>query len=332
MTGRRSAVAIRVARLLGLGLALLLSPAVGGAQRSEKPARIGVLSGNLSARDQCLDRFRRGLADLGWLEGKTHALEIRWAEGASEPFPRLAAELVRFNVDVLVVFTSSAVPAAKESTTSIPIVVQASYPVELGLVASLSRPGANVTGVALVTPELMAKRVQVLKEVVPTALKLAVLRTTAPVQQHFARDLEAAGRQLALLVRFIEVRGPDDLRAAFQAAVRDGAQAIMSTQAPFFAAHAAQIAALALKHRLPSLSGETGAVDAGTLLSYGPSPLDNCGRLAVYVDRILKGAKPADLPIEQPTKIELAVNLKTAKSLGIAIPPSILARADRIVQ
>ena len=320
-----------IAVVLVLGLVLLCSLLPAEAQRSEKMPRIGVLSGALSSLDRCLERFRRGLTDLGWVEGKTHVLEIRWSEGASEPFPRLAAELVGLNVDVLVVSTSSAVLAAKESTASIPIVAQTSYPVELGLVASLSRPGGNITGVALVTPDLMAKRVQLLKEVVPSASRVAVLMTTAPIQQHFLRDLEAAGRQLGLQVRSTEVRRPEELPAAFQTAIRDGAQAIMSTQSPFFAAHGAQIAALAIKHRLPSLSGESEAVELGTLLSYGPIPLENCQRMAVYADRVLKGAKPAELPVEQPTKIPLAVNLKTARALGITIPPAIMGRADRIV-
>ena len=172
-------MAIRSVVVLVLAFDLFLSASLVQAQRSENLPRIGVLSGSLSSRDPCLERFRRGLSDLGLVEGKTHALEIRWAEGASEPLPRLAAELVRRNVDVLVVFTSSAASAAKESTRSIPIVVQSSYPVELGLVASLSRPGGNMTGVALVTPELMAKRVQLLKELVPTKIQLTVNLKTA---------------------------------------------------------------------------------------------------------------------------------------------------------
>ena len=223
---------------------------------------------------------------------------------------------------------SAAAPAAeavKKATTSIPIVLASSfYPVELGVIASLAHPGGNVTGVTHFAPELMAKRVQLLKEAVPKASRVAVLRLPWRVQDLVVRDMEAAARQLGVELQVIEVRTVEDLSAAFDAAQRDHAQAAMTTQGPFFNPNSTLIAQLALRHRLPSLSGEPTAPGAGALLFYGPDVFEGCQRAARYVDRILKGAKPSDLPVEQPTKIKLVVNLKTAKALGLKIAPSLL--------
>jgi putative ABC transport system substrate-binding protein len=206
------------------------------------------------------------------------------------------------------------------------------YPVELGIVASLAHPGGNVTGLTHFTPELMAKRVQLLKDAVPAASRVAVLRLPGRVHDLVVKDMEAAARQLNVRLEVFEVRRVEDLAPAFENAVHGGAAAMMSTQGPFFFENNRRIADLALKHRLPSLSGEPDSAQAGALLFYGPHVTEGCQHAARYVDKILKGAKPADLPIEQPTKFELVINLKTAKALGLTVPQSLLVRADEIIQ
>jgi putative ABC transport system substrate-binding protein len=310
------------------------APIAAEAQPAGKLPRIGVLSGNVSGRDGCLDAFRRGLNELGHVEGRTHSLEVRWSGGQDEAFPRLSAELVHLNVDVIVSFTIAASPIAKQATSTIPIVMASSaYPVELGLVASLARPGGNVTGLTSVTGEIVAKRLQLLKETVPSASRVAVLRVPGRGQDLFVSHFEAAAGKLQIRLHVIELQQPQDLPEAFQTAIRNGAQAIMSTQGPFFSLHRRLFAELALKHRLPSMSGEAAAPDAGALMFYGPSiARAGCHRAASYVDRILKGAKPADLPVEQPTKFEFVINLKTAKALGLTIPPSLVLRADQVIE
>jgi putative ABC transport system substrate-binding protein len=247
--------------------------------------------------------------------------------------PGLVADLVRINVDVIVSASTPAAAVVKEGTTSIPIVLASSfYPVETGVIRSLAHPGGNVTGVTHFTPELMAKRVQLAKELVPRAARVAVLRLPGQLQDLVVRDMDAAARRLGIALRAIEVRGVEDLSAAFDAAVKGRAQAVMSTQGPFFWRHRSEMAQLSLKHRLPSLSGEPTAAEAGALLFYGPDVMEGCLRAAKYVDRILKGARPADLPVEQPTKIDLIINLKTAKALGLRVPQSLMLRADRVIE
>jgi putative tryptophan/tyrosine transport system substrate-binding protein len=315
-------------------IGLLVIAATGTAEQGARAPRIGVLSGQSTDKDLCLQRFRQGLSELAYVEGKTHVLEIRRSEGRQQPIPRLAGELVGLKVDLIVSLTSEAHLSVKQATATIPFVMAVStYPVEQGLVASLARPGGNITGLATFTPDLMAKRVQILKEAVPTVSRLAVIRQPGHRNDLIVRDYETAAQQLGINLRVVEVRGSEDLAGAFQKAVRDRAQAVMSTQGPFFAVHAARIAELALKHRLPSLSGEVPlGPEAGILLSYGPSVSDDCQRAASYVDRILKGAKPAELPVEQPKKIESIINLKTARALDLTIPPSLLIRATRIIE
>jgi putative ABC transport system substrate-binding protein len=313
---------------------ILVIAATATAQPGARIPRIGVLSGSSADKDLCLQRFRQGLSELDYVEGKTHVLEVRRSEGRQEPIPRLAAELVGLKVDVIVSFTSEAHLSVKQATATIPVVMALStYPVELGLVASLARPGGNITGLATFTPELMAKRVQILKEAVPTVTRVAVIREPGHRNDLIVRDYQTAAQKLGIALRIFEVRRLEDFAGAFQAAVRDRAQAVLSTQGPFFGLHGTQIAELALKHRLPSLSGEVPlGPEAGILLSYGPSPSHDCQRAASYVDRILKGAKPAELPVEQPTKIESIINLKTARALDLTIPPSLLIRATRIIE
>ena len=281
----------------------------------------------------CVDRFRRGLGDFGYVEGRTLVLELRWAKDRVDLLPGLAADLVRSNVDVIVSASGPAAAVVKEATTAIPVVLASSfYPVEAGIIQSLAHPGGNVTGVTHFTPELMAKRVQLMKELVPKATRIAVLRLSGRLQDLVVRDMNAAARQLGIELQAIEVRGEDDIAAAFDTAIKGRAQAVMSTQGPFFWRLRSQIAQLALKHRLPSLSGEPTAAEAGSLLFYGPDVMEGCQRAAKYVDRILKGVKPADLPVEQPTKIDLVINVKTATALGLRVPQSLVLRADRVIQ
>ena len=281
----------------------------------------------------CVDWVRRGLDDLGYIEGRTHILELRWAKDRADLLPSLAADLVRINVDVIVSASAPAAPVVKEATTSIPIVLATSfYPVEAGIIRSLAHPGGNVTGVTHFTPELMAKRVQLAKELIPRATRVAVLRLPGRLQDLVVRDMDAAARELGIKLQAIDVRGVEDLSAAFDTAVNGRAQAVMSTQGPFFWRQRSQIAQLALKHRLPSLSGEPTAAEAGALLFHGPDIWEGCQRAAKYVDRILKGAKPADLPVEQPTKFDLIINVKTAKALGLRVPPLLLLRADKLIE
>ena len=316
-----------------LALSLLAAPLAGRAQTTKVPT-IGVISMEFPNDDSgCVARFRRGLGELGYIEGKTYLLERRLAEDRADRLPGLAADLVRLNVDLIVSASAPAAVVVKNATATIPIVLASSfYPVESGIIASLARPGGNITGVTHFTPELMAKRVQLLRELLPKIARVAVLRSPGRLDDLVVGDMEAAARPVGTQLRAIEVRRPEELPAAFESAVKGRAQAIMSTQGPFFRRHRAQIALLALKHGLPSLSGEPTAAEAGALLFYGPNVMEGCPRAATYVDRILKGAKPADLPVEQPTKITLVINLKTAKALGLTIPPSLLLRADHIVE
>jgi putative ABC transport system substrate-binding protein len=315
-----------------LGGALLVMPLAAEGQQIGKAPRIGVLSGSYPDNDGCLAVLRSGFSDLGYREGQTYSLEIQWAEGRLD-FSRLAPDLVKTKPDLIVTFTGGATKAAKQATGTIPIVMAAGvYPVEQGLIASLARPGGNVTGVAVFSPGLMAKRLQLLQGAVPGASRVAAFRVPVPSDNPMVEEVEKAAVQLGPRLHMIDIQRPEELSAAFQTAVRGGAQAIMSTQAPFFWLNRFRMAELALKHRLPSLSCEVNSAEAGTLLFYGPSIREGCRRAAAYVDKILKGAKPADLPVEQPTKFELVINLKTAKALGLTIPPSLLQRADQVIE
>ncbi len=327
----------RRAFISGIAAGLLAVPLAVQAQQSGKVWRIGLLvSGPPPGEHQCVLALRRGLTDLGYVEGRTHLFEIRWTEGRSEDtFPRFGAELVRLGVDLVVSVTSQGLREAKDALAGVPVVMAAGvYPVERGLAASLNRPGANITGMATFTGELFSKRIQILAEAVPGVSRAVVLRIPGDQSDLIVRDLEKGARKLGLNLRVIALKGEgaEDLPAAFQTASRGGAQAVMTTQGPFFYQHRRLIAELALKHKLPSLSGEPLAGEAGTLMTYGASIDDSCHRAATFVDRILKGAKPADLPIEQPTKFELVINLKTAKALGLTIPPSLLQRADQVIE
>ena len=321
---------------------ILVAPSTAQAQESKvgKVPRIGVLAPGRPpapgrSPNAAIEAFRSGLRDLGWVEDRTLLLEWRWDEDEPDRFHAMATDLVQIAVDLIVAGTSPATIAAKNATTTIPIVMAAmglADPVELGLVRSFARPGANITGLVLRTNELPGKRLELFKETVPRLSRVALLWHPTPFSAAALKAHEAASRALGLQLQLIEVRGSDDFEGAFQAAIRGRAQGLIMIQSALYFTHAVQIAKLALKSGLPTISGETIYAQAGGLMNYGPNIPDSWRRTAAYVDKILKGAKPADLPIEQPTKFELVINFKTAKALGLAIPPSVLARADHIIQ
>ncbi len=325
----------RSAVLLALTLSLLAAPVAAQVPQSGRVSRIGLLfTGSPPPEsNRAVEALRRGLRDLGYVEGRTIQLEYRWApEGGSDQLPGLAAELVRLGVDVIVAQTNVHTRAASQATSTIPIVFGAvSDPVESGLVAGLARPGGNVTGSSLLAPEVVRKLLEFLKEAVPDASRIAVLADPEGSVQS-RKEAEAGAQVLGLRLHRLDVRDPRELDQAFQAAMAARAQAVITIPSSFFARHRGRVAELALKSRLPAVSIETGFAEAGGLLSYGPNIPDSFRRAALYVDKILKGAKPADLPVEQPTKFDLVLNLKTAKALGLTIPPSVLVRADRVIE
>ena len=318
----------------GLGGAVVAWPLTAAAQTQKKIPRVGyIVSGTPSSARQSLEAFRQGLRDLGWVEGQTIALEFRFLEGRAERAPELVAELIRLDLDVLVAAGSAAALAAKAATRTIPIVMLGPDPVGLGLVASLARPGGNVTGLSYLIVELCGKRLQLLKELAPGLTRIAVLRNpNALIDAVMWRETEAAARKLEVALQALEVRGADDFEAAFAAAARGNAQALLTLDEPLLVAFRSRIVALAAGSRLPAMYGYREFPDAGGLMSYGPNLVDIVRRAAAYVDKILKGAKPADLAAEQPTKFEMVLNLKTAKALGLTIPPLVLAQADEVIE
>jgi putative tryptophan/tyrosine transport system substrate-binding protein len=316
---------------------ILAAPLGGGAQPAPKIARIGYLSPSTPAVvAQNLEAFRHGLRELGHVEGKTFVLELRYAEARPERLPGLARELVSLKVDVIVTATDVAIAAVKRETQMIPIVMANSGdPVRSGFVTSLARPGGNVTGLSNISLELTGKRLELLKEVVAGLSRVAFLWNPGIRGDTFPyKEAEGVARALGLLLQPVEVFQPDDLEGAFSAITEQRAQALIvaGPPGPVMFSNRAKIATFAQKSRLPSIYSSRTFVDAGGLMSYGPSDPDLFRRAATYVDKILKGAKPADLPVEQPTKFELAINLKTAKALGLTIPQSLLVRADEVIQ
>ena len=323
------------------GLALLALLAAGAAPVSVRAQQAGVYRvGYLSTPtresvERGLDAFLRKLRELGWVEGQNLVIEYRWAEGNVERLPDLAAELVRRKVDVIVAPAGSAALAAKNATSSIPIVmIFPSDPVEMGLVASLRRPGGNITGTTFTPgPEIFGRQLQILKETIPRASRVAILSN--PADPSFAlqvREVEAAARTLHMRLQHVEARGPEQFDSAFAAMARERADALLVNGTSTFLAHRVRLAELAVKNRLPTMYSFRESVEAGGLMAYAVNMAAFVERAAVYVDKFLKGAKPADLPVEQPTKFELVINLKTAKTLGLTIPPSLLLRADRIIE
>jgi putative tryptophan/tyrosine transport system substrate-binding protein len=274
------------------------------------------------------------LRELGWVEGKNVVFERRYAGNRLEQLPVLATDLVRLNVDVIVAVGTLAPLAAKRATSTIPIVMTAAGdPLRSGLVASLARPGSNVTGMSLMAPDLGGKRLELLKEILPKLARVAVLwNASNPYPALVFQETQSAGRTLGIEVQSLEVRSPDDLDGAFEAARRQHPDALISVEDPYTATYRKRIADFAIAEHLPSLCGIREDVEAGGLLSYGANITDLVRRAAGYVDKILRGAMPADLPVQQPTKFELAINLKTAKALGLEVSPMLLGRADEVIE
>jgi putative ABC transport system substrate-binding protein len=323
--------------IVALGAGVLVAPFGSFAQPPSNPPgkvwRVGILPGGLLApRKFQWDAFRQRMHDLGYVEGKNVQYEFRAPDKEGAPYDALAADLVRLNVDAIVATAAVAVAAAKRATQSIPIIMCPSAdPISLGFVASLRRPGGNLTGVAILSEETSGKRLQLLREMMPKVTRVAFIWEPPSAKQQL-EAAESAARQLGVRLQSIEVKTADALPAAFDAAVKGGAGALMVAQSPVTFGLRAQITALALKHRLPSNFALPANAVAGGLMSYGPNDTEYYRQAAVFVDKILKGAKPADLPVEQPTKFELAINRKTAKALGLTIPQSLLISADRVIE
>ena len=303
------------------------------AQQPKKIPRIGFLgattgTGSLARREA----FRQGLRELGYVEGKN--IVIEWRRAEIERLPDLAAELVRLKVDVIVTGGPASTRPAKEATVKIPIVMSSDNdPVGSGLVASLARPGGNITGLSQMAPDLAGKRLELLKEIVPRLSRVAVLgNSNNPVNAQVLREMELAAGPFKVQLQYLDVLDPKDIETAFRGASKGRAEAVLVLGNPVATGQRAQIADLAAKNRLPAMYPQSDYMDAGGLMFYGPSITDLFHRAATYVDKILKGAKPADLPVEQPKKFELIINLKAAKQIGLTIPPNVLVRADKVIK
>jgi putative ABC transport system substrate-binding protein len=318
---------------------LLAASVAAEAQTTAKIARIGYLTAAdvATAPYHLREAFLKGLRDLGYVEGRNLVIEYRSADGKIERLPALAAELVALKVDVILAPASAHVLAAKQATSTIPIVFTSSGdPVASGLVTSLARPGGNVTGLSIVIADLVGKCLEQLAQAVPGVSRVAVLWNPGDSPERTERDTlkraEAAGRALGVRLQFVEVRGPVDFDRAFSEMTGARAGALTVLPSTMFFGERRRLVDLAAKNRLPAVYSSRDFVDAGGLMSYGPDYADVFRRAATYVDKILKGAKPGDLPVEQPTKFELVINLKTAKALGLTIPPSLLLRADQVIE
>jgi putative ABC transport system substrate-binding protein len=317
---------------------ILISSAIGWAaiaeaQPQEKIPRLGFLStASLSSLSPRLEAFRQGLRTLGYIEGKNIEIEYRSADGKADRLPELAAELVRLKVDCIVTAGETPTRAAKQATSTIPIIMTTvGDPVVLGFVASLARPGGNITGLSTISADLAGKRLELLKETIPKLSRLVVFSDPRNTDTDL-NEIEAAARLLKIQLMLLEVQSLDDLENAFRSIVKSRADAITIGAGGFFNTHQKRIAELAVKHRLPAMYIEQEFVLAGGLMTYATSIPDLYRRAATYVDKILKGAKPADLPVEQPRKFEFMINLKAAKQIGLTIPPNVLARADKVIR
>jgi len=315
--------------------ALVVKALPANAQPAKKVPRIGVLHVSDSANaSQFAAAFTQGLRERGYVEGQNIVVERRFGDNRAERISELASELVRLKVDVIVTNNDLGIAAVKQQTQTIPIVMASSTdPVGTGFVASLARPGGNITGVTGIAPELSAKRLELLKEVIPGLSRVAIMWNPDVRGAVFVyKETESAARSLRLQLQSVEVSRADDFDRAFSALTTGRAEALMVVGSTLAFANRAQLASLAQKHRLPSMYSQREYMDAGGLIAYGPSLTDGWRRTATYVDKILKGAKPGELPVEQPTAFELVINLKTAKALGLTIPPSLLQRADQVIQ
>ena len=328
-------IILRRAQLLMATGLLLAAPLAAEAQPAKQVPRIGFLGPSSADRDASrLAAFRQGLRELGYVEGQNIVIDQRYASGRSEDLPKLAAELVRLKVDVLVTEGTAAAHAAKTATSTIPVIMgSVGNPVGAGLVASLARPGANVTGLSNSSFDLVTKRLEILKTVVPSTSNIAVLFNPAnPTNPLELSKLQSAAPALGVTLFSFEVRGADDITRAYDAMTKQPRGAVLLAGDGIFRLHRERIVALAASNRLPTLYPARHFVDSGGLMSYATNFDDLFRRAATYVDKVLKGAKPADIPIEQPTKFELIINQKTAKALGLTIPPSILLQADRVIE
>lgn len=321
--------------LLILAMAIVGAPLGAEAQQAGKVPRIGFLGNTTPVLEANLvGPFREGLRDLGYVDGQNIVIEYRWADGKYDRFPALIAELLAQKVDVVVTAGTPATLAVKKATTSVPLVMIAvGDPVGTGIVPSLSRPGGNITGLTSISPELDGKRLELLREIVPNVSHIAVLwNSSSPLQVVAERETRAAAQVLRMRVLSLGVRSIQEIEDAFATIVRERPGALLVLADRLFLQHRGRIMDFATKHRLPGVHAYRELVEAGGLASFGPSYAGMHRRAAYYVDKILKGAKPADLPVEQPTKFELIINLKTAKALGLKIPQSVLIRADEVIQ
>jgi putative ABC transport system substrate-binding protein len=311
-----------------------MGPFAGFAQQRRSPRRIGVLFMLLSPEGKEARAFKQALQESGYVEGRDVVIEWHFAKADYARLPGLAAELVQHNVDVIIADTGPAAQAVRQATSSIPIVMTiVADPFGSGLIASLARPGGNVTGLSIMLAELSAKRLQLLKDALPRITRVAVLwHPATPYHTKALDDLKATAPSMAIELSFIDIRAPEQIDAGFRAAGRTRAQAIFVLDCPLFFTHRTTLVGLASKSSLPLISGEQPYADAGGLLTYGPDYADQMRRSAGYVDKIFKGAKPGDLPVEQPIKFDLVINLKTAKALDIKISNSILLRANRVIE
>ena len=304
------------------------------AQQAARIPRIGILLGaSASSVSTRVEAFRQRLRELGYVEGRNIVIEYRYAEGKRERLPDLAAELVRLKVDVIVTY-GAGILAAKKASATIPIVFGAHPdPVGSGLVSSLARPGGNITGLSLMAPDLDGKRLELLKEAFPKVARVAFLWQPGVTGGNLnPTDMEAAAKALGLKLQSLEVRGLDDFDSAFARAKKERAQALIATVGSVIATQQRQVLDFAAKNRLPAMYPTSEFVEAGGLMSYGPSQTDQWRRAADFVDKILKGTKPADLPVEQPMKFEFVINLKSAKQIGVTVPPNVLVRSDRVIR
>jgi putative tryptophan/tyrosine transport system substrate-binding protein len=316
-------------------LLLLVAGGFAHAQQQKKVPRIGILTPNPPAvSPQLLKAFHQGLRELGYIEGRNIVIEYRFGEGKSDRYPDLAAELVQLKVDVIVTASTPAIEVVKNATSTIPIVMAASAdPVGSGLIASLDRPGGNITGLNMLSPELSGKRLELLKETVPRVSRVAVLWNPTNTSSAASwRESQLAAQGLKMQLQSIEVRGRSDFDNLSDALIKGRFQALNVVRDPIIGAYLTRVVEFAAKSRLPAIYEAEEFVDAGGLMSYGTSHPDLYRRAAYFVDRILKGVKPADLPVEQPLKFELIINLKTAKQIGLTIPPNVLVRADKVIK
>ena len=326
--------AMRKASVLSiLFVVVMLAVAViAEAQQPKKVPRIGFLSG--TSTNPRREAFGRGLRELGYVEGKNIVIEWRYAEGKFNRLPELAAELVRLKVDVIVTGGPNTTRPAKEATVTIPIVMAFDGdPVGNGFVTSLAHPGGNITGLSTLAPEISGKQLELLKEIVPKLSRVAVLgNSTLAGNAQALKEVELAAGAFGVKVQYLEVRGPKDIETVFRAASEGRADAVLVLGSPVLVSRQTQVADLAAKNRLPAIYPQSDYMDAGGLMFYGVSITEMYRHAATYVDKILKGAKPADLPVEQPKKFEFIINLKAAKQIGLTIPPNVLARADKVIK